>query len=137
MRLRVLMRTAPIVLAVACAVIAVPSASPTLRTYISGYLTPTYSANCYYGSSEACSGFNYWDYNIVQTGGSDGAGTYILAGFDTTTVIRGVRMYASQGPKYLTTAQFNMNAYARAMSILWVGNWMYVTGVACTNPDCS
>jgi hypothetical protein len=66
-----------VVLAVACCVLAVaaPGASGAFRTYISGYLTKTFSQpGCYYASSEACTGFNYWHCNLVQTGQTDAAG---------------------------------------------------------------
>lgn len=128
--------TSALLLCMLLALIATSGASATFTNYLNAYLTQTYSDNCYYATSEGCSGFAYWKYNIVQTGQSDSSGTYVLAGFDNTTTIRGVRMYASQGPLYVTTAQLNMNAYAQAMSILWVGTYMYVNGVACTSPDC-
>ena len=134
-----------------------PVASAAFTTYINTWLGWTYADNCYYGTSEGCSGWNYWKYNIVTTQHSSSTNpnydlyhnlydidTCILAGFDTTTVIRGKYMCAHRGPLYVTPQSLNMNLYNRAMTLFspqgyWQGDFLYTTGSACTSnePECS
>lgn len=82
------------------------------------YFGPWQMKRCiWYGSGEACSGWNYWPSMFVNRWESRSS---ILAGFENTARIRGV--LAQWAATYIVhTGDVSMGGYLRGMDLMYQG----------------